>query len=178
MQELPINYDPSALAARAAAHQRRILLGCISTGVALVGLIGVLLFVFLRRDGNFDEVLAMLTWVFGSSVVFGGAILIGQLMWLRRLRTGVRAVGDGLAMILSAEGIEHATGAVRWDEVARVAAARGKPGHGYRLHVERTDGAGFDFPLEGLAILPGTLDSATRAYSAGRHGVDLSVVDD
>ncbi|MDO5500265.1 MAG: hypothetical protein Q4F67_11380 [Propionibacteriaceae bacterium] len=176
--ELPVDYDAAIPASRAADQRRRIVGGSISTGISVIGVVAVLLFVWLRRDWQFSEVTTMLTWVFASSAVIGSVILIARAIWLSRLRQGVRAVGDGLAMVLSRDGIETEDGLMPWDRIARIAAAKGKPGHGYRLLVECVDGATTEFPLEGLGILPGTLDSAARAYSAGRHGIDLSIVDD
>lgn len=178
MQELPIAYDPSVLRARVGAQRGRVIRGSISTGVTVIALVGLLLYVYLGRDGQMGEMLGMLSWLLGFSAVIGVVVLVGQIVWLSRLRKGLAGVGSGLAMIVSGSGIEYAGGRAEWTEVARLAAARGKPGHGYLLRIDRTDGSGMSFPLEGLDILPGTLDAATRAYSAGRHGVDLTVVDD
>lgn len=178
MQELSIVYDPTVLHERVRAQRSRVVMGFITTGVTIVVAAGLLLYVQLARNGEAGEVLGMLIWVLSISAAIGVVVQIGRLVWLGRLRGGLRAVGEGLAFVLSSRGIAHAGGEVEWDEVSRVAAAKGKLGHGYLLRVERDNGSRLDFPLEGLSELPGSLDSATRAYSSGRHGVDLSVVDD
>lgn len=176
--QLSVRYDTGVLAARMASERGRAIFNSISTGITVAALIGVLLYVWRAHQWQFSEVFAMLTWVLSLSAAIGIATLVARLVWLARLRAGLRAVGEGVAMGLSSWGIEYTDGHAAWDEIAHVAAARGKLGHGYRLRVERTDGSSFDFPLEGLGILPGTLDAAVRAYSTGRHGVDLSVLDD
>lgn len=175
---LPIVYDTGVLAERVASVRGRAVFNAISTGLTLAGLIGVLLYVRVARQGQFDDVFSMLTWVLSFSAAVGAATLVARLVWLARLRAGLRSVGQGVALVVSSWGIEYADGHAAWDEIARVAVAKGKLGQGYRLRVERIDGSWFDFQLEGLGILPGTLDAAVRAYSTGRHGVDLSVLDD
>lgn len=175
---LPIVYDAQVVAARVAGERGRVILNGVSTGITVAGLAGVLLYVWLARQWVFDDVFGMLTWFLSFSAVIGSMILVARLVWLSRLRAELRAVGEGVALVVSAWGIGSAEGDAAWDDIAHVAATRGRIGRGYRLRVERVDGSAFDFPLEGLGILPGTLDAAVRAYSAGRHGVDLTVVDD
>lgn len=176
--QLPVVYDTGVLAARVAGERGRAIMNGISTGITVVGLAGVLLYVRLARQWVFDEVFGMLTWFLSISAVAGIAILVARLVWLSRLRAGLDAVDEGVAFVVSSWGIEYADGHAAWDDIAHIAAAKGRLGQGCRLRVERLDGSGFDFPLEGLGILPGTLDAAVRAYSAGRHGVDLSLLDD
>jgi hypothetical protein len=55
--------------------------------------------------------------------------------------------------------------------------ARGKWPSGPLLRAVATDGGRVDIPLEQLPVLPATLDSTVRAYSGGRHGLDLSALD-
>lgn len=178
MQELPIEFDPHVFRERVAQQRSRVIRGFISTGFTIAVLAGLAIYVFGVRDGERSEVIGMLLWVLSFSAGVGILLQIGYLLWLRRLRAALRDVGEGLAMVLSSRGIEYAGGVWAWDAVARLAAAKGRAGHGYRLRVDSTDGAHIEFPLEGLSLLPGSLDSATRAYSSGRHGVDLTVVDD
>ncbi len=175
---LSVPFDARVLADRVATERGRVVMNSISLGCTLLGLVGVLLYVWLGRDGDFGDVFRMLTWLLSVSAGVSLAILIARFLWLSRLRAAVRAVGEGLAFVVSRWGIECAEGRVPWAEVDRVAVSKGAWGHGHRLRVDRVDAPPFDFPLAGLGVLPGTLDSAMRAYSAGRHGVDLSILDD
>lgn len=177
MQELPIAYDTGILSERVAATRRSVLVSAIMTGVSVLGFVGVVLYIQIGRNGNAGEMWEMLRWVLGFSAGFGVLGVAARVFWLMRQRAGLAQIGQGIALVVSNRGIETADGKFGWDDIGDVRAARGKLGHGYRLEVRHGAGS-LTLPLEGLAILPGSLDAVTRAYSAGRHGVDLSVVDD
>lgn len=178
MQELPISYDPAVLAGRVAGARKTLRWATAGTAVSVFALVAVIVYIQVALDGTPDLTWEMVRWVLAFSAGFGVLGLVARLVWLTRLRGGLRQVGEGPAVVLSAQGLRSAEGWTPWDEVEVIRAARGKLGHGYRLEVLRADGSTLSLPLEGLDILPGSLDAATRAYSAGRHGVDLSVVDD
>ncbi|PFG68772.1 hypothetical protein B0O41_3619 [Propionibacteriaceae bacterium ES.041] len=178
MQQLPIFYDPLRAEQRIGAQRRRVIWGLVSTGISVAGLAALFLYGWLVTKSQPGETGQLLRWVLAFSSITGLISLLANLLWLRALRNARREVGDGLALTLSHRGIETAEGPLGWEQVARVRAANGRPGHGYRLDIIGTDNQVRAFPLDGLALLPGSLDSATRAYSSGRHGVDLTVVDD
>ncbi|OYO23477.1 hypothetical protein CGZ93_05925 [Enemella dayhoffiae] len=178
MQQLPVFYDPERVEQRIGAYRRRVIWQAVSAGLSVAALAVLFLHSWLVAKGQPGEVGQMLRYVLTFGAVIGLVMLLIQLLWLRRLRAARREVGDGLAMLLSHRGIETADGAMPWEDITRVAVANGRPGHGYRLDIVTADRGACAFPLDGLNLLPGSLDSATRAYSAGRHGVDLTVVDD
>lgn len=178
MQQLPVLYDPERVEQRIGVQRRRTIWGLISTALSVAGLAALYLYGLLVTKGQPGETGQLLRWVLGFSSVTGLISLLANLLWLRALRRARWAVGQGLAMQLSHRGIETVDGMLGWDEISRVRAANGRLGQGYRLDIVGTDQRVRTFPLDGLALLPGTLDAATRAYSSGRHGVDLSVVDD
>jgi hypothetical protein len=179
MKELPIFYDPTVLKGRVASARHGVIWGAVTLGLTLVVLAGVLIHIQVNLDGTPGETWAMARWVLAFSAGFSVLTLVGRLVWFYRQRAGLRRVGEGLALRLSSGGVQTAAdGPLPWDAIEEVRAARGKWGHGYSLELRGADGSTQTLPLEGLDLLPGSLDAATRAYSAGRHGVDLSVVDD
>lgn len=176
---MPIFYDHTVLAGRVDNARRGAIWGAVMTGITVAILIGVLIYLQFGLNGRPTETWSVVRWVLAFSAGFSLLSLAGRAVWLHRQRDGLRRVGEGLAFVLSARGFQPATGEpLPWDRIEHIRASRGRWGHGYALEVRRADGATCAFPLEGLDILPGTLDAATRAYSAGRHGVDLTVVDD
>lgn len=179
MQEMPIFYDPTVLAGRVASARRAVITGAIMAGLTLAILIGVVIYIQIGLDGKPGETWSMIRWVLAFSAGFSLLSLAARAIWLHRQRAGLRVLGEGLACVLSARGFQaDSAEPSAWEEIEQIRAAKGRWGHGYELEVRRADGLIQTLPLEGLGILPGSLDAATRAYSAGRHGVDLTVVDD
>jgi hypothetical protein len=67
---------------------------------------------------------------------------------------------------------------VPWPEVVSLAAVRGRGiGAAPLLQLTRTSGPPLTVPFEQLSSRPATLDMTARAYSGGRHGIDLSAFD-
>jgi hypothetical protein len=64
-----------------------------------------------------------------------------------------------------------------WPEVAVIDTIKGGVGRKPRLRVTTADGRRADVPLDQVTVFPATLDSTVRAFSAGRHGVDLSALE-
>lgn len=174
--QLPISYDPAIPQRRVATAQRQLIGSAVSAGISLV--IFLVLFFVGRSRERIDDLFTLFFLASALSSIVGLLILGARIFWLVRAQMAAREVGEGLALVLSGAGVQIAAGSVGWEEVSRVAVAKGRLGFGYRLRIERHDGQYVVFPLEGLGILPGTLDAAVRAYSAGRQGVDLSVLDD
>ncbi|MBO0812963.1 MAG: hypothetical protein J2P23_13085, partial [Microlunatus sp.] len=61
--------------------------------------------------------------------------------------------------------------------LAALTTAKGTWPAGPMLRAVSTDGSHLEVPMEQLKVLPATLDSTVRAYSGGRHGLDLSALD-
>ena len=176
MQELPVLYDRSALEEKVAAQKRRVTFGFVSAGISVILLVALVLWNRFGRTGEQSMVWEMIQWLLVWTAVSGVVILGVNIVWLMRLRAGMRQVGEGLAFLMSRRGIHHANGALTWPEITSMAAAKGKAGHGHQLRIEGTDGSSVVFPLEGLGLLPGTIDAAARAYSSGHRAVDLSAL--
>lgn len=176
MQELPVLYDRSALQEKISAQRGRVVFGSVSAGISVVLLVAVVLWNHFGRSGEPDLVWSTIQWVLLWAAISGVVILGANIGWLMRLRSGLRAIGDGLAFMMSGRGIHHANGALAWADISGLAAAKGKAGLGHQLRIEGLDGSSVAFPFQGLGLLPGTLDAATRAYSSGRHAIDLTAL--
>ncbi len=50
-------------------------------------------------------------------------------------------------------------------------------GRGTMVRLTAVDGRQADVPLGHVTVFPATLDSTARAFSGGRHGVDLAALD-
>jgi hypothetical protein len=61
--------------------------------------------------------------------------------------------------------------------VASVAAVKPGLGKGPVLRLSLVDGRQASVPFEQITVFPASVDSAVRAFSASRHGVDLTALD-
>lgn len=179
MKQLPILFDARAADARIAGQRRKLIWQLVSVTLTTIGLLICLgASIFAPQWVEEHVWVQAMQWVLGITAVTGLLTLLANLLWMRQLRAGRREIGQGLAMVLSHDGIETEKGAWRWEDMQAVQALPGKVGHGYRLAIIPSQGPGVQLPLEALTLMPGSLDSAARAYSAGRHGVDLRALDD
>jgi hypothetical protein len=120
----------------------------------------------------------------GPTVIVYAVVLLSAAGWLvgvvvahRLAQRAAAGVGGGVALRINRAGVEFAGQWTEWPQVASLGAAGGRWPSGPLLQLARRDGTTIAVPLEQLAVLPATLDGATRAYSGGRFGVDLSALD-
>lgn len=168
-----VNFAPLVVERKIAAQRRKII------GQLTLGLIYVIAITILYLL-KWLELAESLKWLLIFSVAITVVMTLAQVLWLIQLKRERIGLDHGLAMVLSPWGIETKQDRIPWSEVGSLVAVRGRAGHGYRLQVRPAVGgvASMTFPLDALDVLPGTLDSATRAFSGGRHGIDLSAVED
>jgi hypothetical protein len=171
VEELSVPFDPTSAQLKV-RRWRRLLLGQVLTFVISCAILAAL---YRWRGHTLQDT--------GILVVYG-TLIVGSLVWLGvyllaylRARKALRAVGTGIALRIDRYGVELAGVGVPWAEVKRVSTARGGFGRGARLEVERTDGRRSGVPLDHMDVRPATLDMTARAYSGGRHGVDLRALD-
>jgi hypothetical protein len=89
----------------------------------------------------------------------------------------MNTIGSGIAIRIGPPGIQVADLAASWPQVAAVDTIKGGLARGPRLRLTLTDGRQAVVPLDQVNVFPATLDSTVRAFSAGRHGVDLSALE-
>jgi hypothetical protein len=89
----------------------------------------------------------------------------------------MRTVGNGVAIRIGPPGIQVAGVSASWRQVAKIDTMKGGLDRGPQLRLTLTDGRHAAVPLDQVTVFPATLDSTVRAFSAGRHGVDLSALE-
>lgn len=171
IEELRVPFDPSEPQAKV-LRWRRLLRGRIIT---LVLTCVILAGLYLWRG----EEMAGTGTVVIYSVILGVSLawLLVYLAIYLRARKQARSVGTGTALCIDRRGVEVAGTAVPWAQVVAIAATKARWGNGSDIEVRRTDGEPLRVPLDHINVRPATLDLTARAYSAGRHGVDLQALD-
>ena len=170
IDELIVPFDDSQLRERARRRKRGMWGRVISLVLTVVIL--TLLYFFggeQRRGTDFLTVYAVI-------LAISLAWLVGYLVAWLRARRALQRVGSGTAVRIGRPGIQVARTFTPWAEVTGLAVVR-RRGRGAALEVRRTSGPPASVPLDQFEVHPATLDSTARAYSGGRHGVDLSGLD-
>lgn len=168
---LAVPYDASRIEEKL-ARRRRLLRGrLISLGLTVAIVVGLYLW---QRSRNPGGSLVVITIVILATAV---AWTIGYAVAYFRAKRERASVGTGFALRVGRPGVEVAGLFVPWGSVASLAATKGGLGTSPRLRLITTDGAEATVPLDQIDVRPASVDSSVRAYSAGRHGVDLTALD-
>jgi hypothetical protein len=168
-QELVVGYNPLPAAERVAHYQGLVRSRLIWLGIGVVLLLAMW---FWLRD-QLDTVQTI--WMFVIGLAFSGIwLVLAIVLYLsaRRQMDKINAI-QGYAIRVDPQGIEVAGKTVAWPDVAGIATVRtlgGQP----RLTLRDTAGSATSVPITFLDTLPGTLDSAIRAYSRGTQWIDTS----
>jgi hypothetical protein len=167
---LIIPYDPGPLGEKVAGRRRLVRSRVISLGITTAVL--VLIYLWQGEElGAFFFVLCAI--VLGISLAVLGVTLVLLVMAKREFRT----LRSGTAIRIGPPGIQVDGLGISWPEVAAVDTTKGGLGRGPRLRLTTTDGRRAEVSLDQVTVFPATLDSTVRAFSAGRHGVDLSAIE-
>lgn len=173
IDELVVPYDPAPATDRVQRWQRMLRSRLISLGISVVVLI--VIFIWQRDRLTSNPV--------GTIVVYAFVLLLGiawaAFCWiaLRRSRAVADRAGHGVALRVSRAGLEIGGRQIGWTQLSALSTAKGTWPSGPVLRADCTDGSAVEIPMEQLQVLPATLDSTVRAYSGGRHGLDLSALD-
>lgn len=172
IEELAVPYDPTELEALVQRRRAQVRSRIISLFITVVILIAIY---FWQAE--------QLRGVAAIAVAYSFAIAL-SLGWLavvyvryRRARADLAGVGEGVAVRIGRPGVQVADLGAGWPEVASLAMAKGGIGRGPRLQLTLTDGRQASVGLNQISVFPATLDSTARAYSGGRHGVDLTALE-
>lgn len=175
IEELTVPYDGAEVQRRLQHRKGMLRMRLISLAVTIV--IMIVVYVFFRE--RFAD--AGPSWI----IVYALVLLL-SLGWVVGTFVAYRLAkqeADGLppegtiALRVNRQGVEVAGTAVPWHEVQGLTVVKGKLGQGELLEVERTVGDPVAAPVRQLPVRLGTVDSVARAYSGGRHGVDLTALD-
>jgi hypothetical protein len=171
IEELLVPYDPTALQEKVARRRRGMWSRLISLGITVVILVLLHQFGGDQLQGN-----GSLT-VYGIVLGISLAWFVGYLVAWLRARRELRGVGSGTAVRIGRPGIQVARVFTPWSEVTALTMTAGRWGRSDRFELRRASGPPVSVPLNQIEVHPATLDSTARAYSAGRHGVDLTALD-
>jgi hypothetical protein len=169
--ELVVPYDAGPLTEKVARRRALVRSRIISLVITLAVLVAIY---FWQRDqlqGN--GFLVVYGVVVGIPVIWLVVVLI---MYLRA-RKQLRTLRPGIAIQIGPPGIMVGGLGASWPEVAAVAAVKPGVGKGPVLRLQLHDGRQAAVPFEQITVFPATVDGAVRAFSASRHGVDLSALD-
>lgn len=171
IEELTVPYDPGPSEEKVRRRQRMFRSRLISMGITIVVLI--VLYVFLSRKLNGVAIVGVYGVMLAVSVIWLLVTYFGYRMAKRELAS----VGSGNALVIDRSGVELAGQRVPWAQVTSLAATKGAMFAGPVLQLARTAGEPVAVPFNQLDVSPARLDSVARAYSGGRHGVDLAALD-
>lgn len=170
IEELVVPYDLQRVAER--AERRRVLFRSrlIGLGVTVVVVIGFGIW-FTTQGQPAGIGVSVLVVLLGA-----GWAALSYLLY-RRARTELAELRPGTAIRIDRTGVELAGLSADWAGVGELTTAKAGTGRSDRLVLRLTDGRSSSLALDQVTVAPATLDSTARAYSAGRHGVDLRALD-
>lgn len=172
IDELIVPFDPGELAERVRRRRR----GMWSRVISLVITV-VVVYLIYRFAGDGSLQTGGFLSVYGVVIAISVLWFVGYLIAWLRARRALARMGHGTAVRIGRPGIQVAQTFTPWSDVASLAVTPARRGRSARLEVRRTTGTPVSVPLEEFVLHPATLDSTARAYSGGRHGVDLSALD-
>src|ERR671910_373985 len=171
VSELIVPYDAEHVELKVQRRRRRMRSQLISVVVTVVIMAG--LYFWQRDQLQGAGFLVIYALVLGVPLILFLVFLLGY----RQSRKELATMGSGTAVRIGVPGVQVADVSVAWPEVASLAAARGGIGRAPLLRLATTDGRQAGVPFDQIPTYPATLDSTVRAFSAGRHGVDLTALD-
>jgi hypothetical protein len=170
IEELVVDYDLERVAERADRRRRLFRSRMISLLITVLIVVGFA--IWLGTKGQpaglwFSAVIILLSavWAAVYYVIF------------RRTRRELAELQPGTAIRMARGGVVVAGLSAGWGEVASLTTVKGGLGRSPRLQIRLADGRTASVALDQVTVLPATLDSTARAYSGGRHGVDLTALD-
>ncbi|MGA4668992.1 hypothetical protein ACPCG0_04200 [Propionibacteriaceae bacterium Y1923] len=169
-----VGYSPVRAAGRVAKAESMRRRAWLSTAIYAV-IVGVLWY-WLRYTAS--------TWQILLGFIPTALIVIAFLVWryveLHSARKSLGTVPAGEALRIDHTGIHvDATGSAQtfeWSGLQEISVTGRRLGAGPDLGLTSTNGS-WKVPVSFLDTLPGTIDSAIRAYSGGRRSLDLSGMD-
>jgi hypothetical protein len=171
ISELVVPYDPGPLAEKVARRRRLVRSRLFSLGITVALLL--LIYLWQREDLQGAVFVVLYALILGISLALLGASVALYVLAKREFA----ALGSGIAIRIGPPGIQVAGLSASWPEVVAIDTVKGGLGRNPQLRLTTTDGRRANVPLDQVTVFPATLDSTVRAFSAGRHGVDLSALE-
>lgn len=171
ISELIVPYDPQAIELKMQRRRRRMRSQLVSLGITVVILAA--LYIWQRDQLRGAGFLVLYGVVLAVPLILFLVFLLGY----RQSRKELLTMGSGTAVRIGVPGVQVADLFAAWLEVASLGAVRRATGRAPVLRLVATDGRQASVPFDQIPTYPATLDSTVRAFSAGRHGVDLTALD-
>src|SRR5215204_4009784 len=171
ISELGVPYDAQTIEFKVQRRRRRMRSQLVSLGLTVVILAAI--YLWQRDQLQGAGFLVIYGLVLGIPLVLFLVFLLGY----RQSKKELATMGSGTAVRIGVPGVQVADVFVAWPEVASLAAVRGGIGRGPLLRLATTDGRQARVPFDQIPTFPATLDGTVRAFSAGRHGVNLTALD-
>ncbi len=171
ISELVVPYDPGLVAAKVQRRRRMVTSRLISLGLTLA----VLTLLYLWQRDQLQGVGYLM--IFGVLVAVSVVWLVVVLLGYRRAKKELASVGSGTAVRMGPPGVQVAGLYAPWSDVASIGAVRSGIGRPPVLRLTTTNGTRASVSFEQIPTYPATLDTTARAFSGGRHGVDLAALD-
>jgi hypothetical protein len=171
ISELVVPYDPGPLSEKVARRRRLVRARIISLAITIALL--ALIYFWQGEDLLGAGFIIIAAVVLGISLAWLAISIVRYVLAKREMRT----FGNGVAIQIGPPGIQVAGLGASWPQVAKIDTVKGGIDRGPRLRLSLTDGRQAHVPLDQITVFPATLDSTVRAFSAGRHGVDLSALE-
>ncbi|HEY6811752.1 MAG TPA: hypothetical protein VI074_03585 [Propionibacteriaceae bacterium] len=171
ISELVVPYDPGPLTDKVERRRRLLRSRLLSLGITIALLL--LIYLWRREDLGGAGLIIIFGIVLGVSLLWLLASIVLYFLAKREMGT----VGNGVAIRIGRPGIQVAGLDAPWRQVAKIDTIKAGLDRGPRLRLTLADGRHAAVPLDQVTVFPATLDSTVRAFSAGRHGVDLSALE-
>ncbi|MGY4719383.1 hypothetical protein [Naumannella cuiyingiana] len=171
----PVPWERGALTERREGALRGLTWPAVSLTGTLVGLVAVTAWIAATRAGVSLPFFVMV--FFGLSVLSGAGFLGYGILRAVRAHQELGLAGEGIAFEIDHDGITTSAGKAPWEAVQAITTLPGGALHGPLLRIDHRLGRD-EYPVDALGVLPGSLESAVRIFSRGRHGVDLSAIED
>ncbi len=169
--ELVAFYDDGPTRSRIARYKGFLRSRLIGLGITVV----LLVVIGIWQHRNLASAAGITIYALVVAVAVATVVLT-YLLYRRSLRP-LATLGQGVALRIDRHGVELAGQGVGWAEVAELAVRRSGWGFSPDFELLRRDQTSLRLPLDQIGALPATVDTAARAYSGGRHGVDLNALD-
>jgi len=135
-----------------------------------------------------SAVICVWIWIWQQRVLttVQGGVLLGlgilySLIWLgisvinwSRAKSALSAISPGVAVAIDRYGIWMRDKGMQWPEISQVSILPGRFGGSPHFTVTTGDGQVASMSVADLDVMPGTIDSAIRSYSAGTQWIDTS----
>ncbi len=171
IDELNVPFDPAQVQAK--VIRRRRLMRSRLTSLVITVIFLVVIYLWQRDQLTGAGFIGLYALVLAVSVAWFVVYLVGY----RRAQRELADVGTGPAVRIGRAGVELRGVYAAWPEVVSLAAVKGGLGRSPRLQLSRSNGEPVSVPLDQIDVRPATLDLTARAYSGGRHGVDLQALE-